>query len=156
MIPDKDLLVSELLVLQNYLKNRGNDIIEPLKLYRELKMVPNVRVLYQLILTQPVTSCEAERSFSCLRRLTTWLRVTMTTDRLDALAKCAMHRRIVKNTPNSTIINVYLSKKKRHLFTTKNVQGGLNDYLFFFELFFFLIILKSGTPQNYNETYFQT
>ena len=74
-------------------------------------MVPNIRVLYQLILTQPVTSCEAERSFLCLRRLTTWLRVTMTTDRLDALANCAMHRSIVKNTPNSTIINVYLSQK---------------------------------------------
>jgi len=25
----------------------------------------------------------------------------------------------------------------------KNVQGGLNDYLFFFELSFFLIILKT-------------
>jgi len=40
-------------------------------------------------------------------------------------------RSIVMNAPNSTIINLYLSKK-RHLFKTKNVQGGLNYYLFFF------------------------
>ena len=63
MISDKDLLVPELEVLQKYLKNWGKDKLEPLKLYRELQLVPNVRVLYQLILTQPVTSCEAETSF---------------------------------------------------------------------------------------------
>ena len=67
----------------------------------------------------------------------------MSKGRLNALPKCAMHRVIVKNTPNSKIINIYLFLKKGKLFKTKNVQGGLNDYLFFFELFFFFIILKT-------------
>ena len=67
----------------------------------------------------------------------------MSKERLDALAKCAMHRGIVKNTPNSKIINIYLSLKKRKLFKTKKVHGGLKNYLFFFELFFFFIILKT-------------
>ena len=47
------------------------------------------------------------------------------------------HKRIVKNTPNSTIINVYLTLKKIKLFKIKNVQDGLNDYLFFW-IFSFL------------------
>ena len=54
-----------------------------------------------------------------------------------------MHRGFVKNTPKSKIINIYLSLKKVKLFKTKNVQGGLNDYLFFIELFFFFINLKT-------------
>ena len=43
----------------------------------------------------------------------------MNTERLDALAKCAMHRDIVKSTPSSKIINVYLSQKKENYLQLK-------------------------------------
>jgi len=39
--------------------------------------------LLQIILTVPVSSCTAERSFSALRRLKTFLRSTMSQNRLN-------------------------------------------------------------------------
>ncbi|KAK0140305.1 hypothetical protein N1851_022780 [Merluccius polli] len=38
------------------------------------------------------SSCEAERSFSALRRLKTWLRANMTQDRLNGVVVCHVHR----------------------------------------------------------------
>ena len=42
-----------------------------------------------------VSSCEAERSFSSLRRLKTWLRNSMTQSRLNAIAVCHAHQNIL-------------------------------------------------------------
>ena len=44
--------------------------------------VLNLNLLLQLLLTFPITSVEGERSFSMLRRLYTWLRVTSTPERI--------------------------------------------------------------------------
>ena len=52
---------------------------------------PNVHTLLKLAATLPITSCECERSFSGLRRLKTWLRNTMNTDRLAPLALMNVH-----------------------------------------------------------------
>ena len=58
-------------------------------------MVPEVRRLFhqvealvRLLLVVPVSSCEAERSFSALRRLKTWLRSTMAQSRLNSISVC--------------------------------------------------------------------
>ena len=45
---------------------------------------PSVRVLLQLALTLPITSCESERSFSQLKLIKTFSRSTMVADRLRA------------------------------------------------------------------------
>ena len=50
-----------------------------------------MRELLKILAVLPVASTEAERSFLCLRRLHTWLRNTMKTDRLSDLAVIAMH-----------------------------------------------------------------
>ena len=52
---------------------------------------PNLFELLKLVATFPITSCECERSFSTLRRLKTWLRSSMETDRLAALALMNTH-----------------------------------------------------------------
>lgn len=51
-----------------------------------------VEQLIRLLLVCPVSSCEAERSFSCLRRLKTWLRNSMSQQRLNAVAVCHVHQ----------------------------------------------------------------
>ena len=51
---------------------------------------PNVRELLCILAVLPVGSAEAERSFSCLRQVHTWLRTTMTCDRLGNLGVLAM------------------------------------------------------------------
>ena len=48
--------------------------------------------LVYIMLTMPVTSTTAERSFSVLRRLKTYVRTTMNNDRLSSLALMHIHR----------------------------------------------------------------
>ena len=57
----------------------------------ERLMVPEALKLIRLLLTLPASSATAERSFSALRRLKTWLRSTMTQPRLNAAAICHVH-----------------------------------------------------------------
>ncbi|XP_033638564.1 uncharacterized protein LOC117299214 [Asterias rubens] len=64
-----------------------------------LAMVPEVRIMFpqveqllRLLLVSPASSCVAERSFSALRRMKTWLRSTMTQKRLNHLMVCHVHR----------------------------------------------------------------
>ena len=61
-------------------------------------MEPNVRCMFpafekllRLLLISPASSCEAERSFSALRKLKTWLRSTMTQVRLNYVVVCHVH-----------------------------------------------------------------
>ncbi|XP_072565314.1 zinc finger MYM-type protein 1-like [Paramormyrops kingsleyae] len=51
-----------------------------------------VEVLIRILMVVPVSSCEAERSFSTLRRLKTWLRATMNQNRLNNLVVCNVHK----------------------------------------------------------------
>ena len=55
---------------------------------------PNLFKLLKIGCTLPVTSCECERSFSCMRRLRTWLRASMNMDRLGSLAIMNIHSHI--------------------------------------------------------------
>ena len=59
--------------------------------YADNTFFPNVRELLKIHTVLPVGSTEAERSFSCLKCLHTWLRNTMKTDRLSDFAVIAMH-----------------------------------------------------------------
>ena len=55
---------------------------------------PELLKVLKIFSTLPVTSCEAERSFSTLKRLKTFLRSTMGEDRLNSLAVLNIHRDI--------------------------------------------------------------
>ncbi|XP_035991961.1 zinc finger MYM-type protein 1-like [Fundulus heteroclitus] len=56
------------------------------------RLFGQVETLVRLLLVVPVSSSEAERSFSALRRLKTWLRSTMTQNRLNHVAVCHVHK----------------------------------------------------------------
>ena len=49
-------------------------------------MVPELAIVIKIFTVIPATSCSAERSFSSLRRLKTYLRNTCGQDRLSSLA----------------------------------------------------------------------
>jgi hypothetical protein len=57
----------------------------------DVDVFPNIRTLMKIGCTLPVTSCETERSFSCLRRTKTYLRNSMTDERLTGLALLDMN-----------------------------------------------------------------
>lgn len=57
-------------------------------IYKEnvLDIYPNLSIALRLLLTLPVTVASGERSFSAPKRLKTYLRSTMSQDRLSAFA----------------------------------------------------------------------
>lgn len=59
------------------------------------KLFTQVEQLLILLLVNPASSATAERSFSSLRRLKTWLRATMSQSRLNSLAVCNAHRELL-------------------------------------------------------------
>ena len=54
-------------------------------------LYPNLHTVFHVLLTMPVTSATAERSFSALRRLKSYMRSTMGSERLSALALLHVH-----------------------------------------------------------------
>ena len=83
------------------------------------KLFPQVERLIRLLLVCPVSSCEAERSFSGLRRLKTWLRNSMTQSRLNAVALCHVHQQILDNVDMNKLAAEFVSRSQ----TRKAVFG---------------------------------
>jgi len=72
-----------------------------------------VETLIRLLLVVPATSCEAERSFSGLRRLKTWLRSTMTRERLNSVAVCNVHRSYIDKIDLHALANDFINVDER-------------------------------------------
>ncbi|CAN8000416.1 unnamed protein product, partial [Ixodes hexagonus] len=94
----------------------------------------------RVILVMPVSSCEAERSFSALRRLKTWLRSTMGETRLSCMALAHVHQDVVdrmelvqlmgsfvtacKNRALASATTAFLFKHCLLLFPIKNITSN--------------------------------
>ncbi|CAI6354501.1 unnamed protein product [Macrosiphum euphorbiae] len=63
------------------------DLLEHSKIF-----FPGIKIALEIFLSLPATSCAAERSFSTLRRVKTWLRSTTGEDRLNGLCMLSVHR----------------------------------------------------------------
>ncbi len=61
----------------------------------------------------PISSAEAERSFSGLRRLKTWLRSTMTQKRLNGIAVCHIHQERLDRLDGQEIAQQYVQGNER-------------------------------------------
>ncbi|KAK3083885.1 hypothetical protein FSP39_004713 [Pinctada imbricata] len=76
-------------------------------------LYPSVFNVLVALLTIPVSTATAERSFSCLKRLKTYLRSTMGQTRLQNLAVLHTHSAI--DVDVEKIIDIFADKKKRNL-----------------------------------------
>ena len=56
------------------------------------QLMPSIYKVIKILATMPISSCEAERSFSALRRVKNHMRARMGQDRLSALNLMTMHR----------------------------------------------------------------
>ena len=99
-------------------------------MYCESGMFPNINKSVQIALTFPITSTEAERSFSAMRRLLTWLRSTMGADRLSNLGICHLHRDRLEHISVETIRNIFISSKARRL----EFKGSIYDFHLIFQI----------------------
>ena len=77
-------------------------------------MFPNVESLVRLLLVNPASAATAERSFSGLRRLKTYLRSSCGQLRLNNLAICHVHKEILDTIDISSLMNEFvLANDKR-------------------------------------------
>ena len=73
------------------------------------RLFPAVETLLRLLLIHPASSCEAERSFSALRRLKTWLRSTMKQPRLNHVTVGHIHKNILSNISNEQVAREFVA-----------------------------------------------
>ncbi|XP_062011911.1 uncharacterized protein LOC133728519 [Rosa rugosa] len=116
---DAKYLLSELQILQEMLPNEAYETGKPwnsikiMEFAKEMDMFPNILVAYRILLTVPVTVASAERSFSKLKLLKSYLRTTMTQDRLNGLAILSIEKNMLKNVEVEHIIDDFASKNAR-------------------------------------------
>lgn len=117
--PFVELNVSNLkLQLQHFRRKRPvKSVRETIQIMQEMANevrgeYAEVEKLVRLLLVNPASSCEAERSFSALRRLKTWLRSTMTQVRLNAVAVCHIHQHLLDSVNDERIVQSFVAKSE--------------------------------------------
>ena len=74
------------------------------------EMFSQTEQLVRLLLVRPSTSCEAERSFSGLRRLKTWLRSTMSARRLNSVAVLHCHQDLLDEVDDTQLMRQFIAR----------------------------------------------
>ena len=74
-----------------------------------------MRDAIKINLSLPATTVEAERSFSCMRRVKTWQRSTMSSDRLSELGILYCHKERLDEEKIKRVVASMASGKRRRL-----------------------------------------
>ena len=111
-------LPNELLRWQDLWKSKEKDRL-PSNLLQTLGVCdsdtfPNIHALLIIGCTLPISSAEAGRSFSLLRRLKTYTRSTMGEERMSDLAAIAIHYEVV--IPVEDVCQRFVSTNPRRMF----------------------------------------
>ena len=122
---ERELRVQLAMFKNKYKVNTTADAGHALK-----EMPPEVRGLFdqvetlvRLLMVVPISSAEAERSFSGLRRLKTWLRSTMTQKRLKGIAVCHIHQEWLDRQDRQKIAQQYVQGNERR----RDVFGSFSE-----------------------------
>jgi hypothetical protein len=89
------------------------DILNTIKSYWEEGGFQIVWVTYRILLTIPVTVASAERSFSNLKLIKTYLRTTMSQERLSGLAMISIENEYLDKLNYDDLIEEFASKNAR-------------------------------------------
>jgi len=109
----------ELKALRRILKDK--DCGSPAKFQNEFStlnpelrsLIPNITTLVRLLLVVGISGASAERSFSVLRRLKTYLRSTMTQKRLTHLSTLCIERERAQNIDTKNILSLFVNNDVR-------------------------------------------
>jgi hypothetical protein len=81
--------------------------------FKYASMFPNIKCLLTILSVIPITTASAERSFSSLKRIKTYLRSTMGQERLNVLAMLHINKDIQVNPEE--VLDMFAKKHKRRL-----------------------------------------
>lgn len=113
---DQSILEPQLSVAKNVIKGRNN--VETLEDVYELiasmsSAFPQLCSLLRAALTIPVSSASAERSFSSLKRIKTYLRSKMDQHRLSNLSLISIERDLSKTVDYDKVLDKFASISRR-------------------------------------------
>lgn len=109
---DVETLESEMKVIKNFMEAAGHPT-EDLHLHINNKVVPNLFKFWQIARTIPVSTASAERSFSAMRRVKTYLRTTMNQGRFSDCAILNIEGELVKKLELTKLTLKFSSAKER-------------------------------------------
>ena len=114
-IDGKDLF-RELEVLKGLLPT---GVKGPIEVLNHLKLMdgcfPNAWIAYRILLTIPVTVASGERNFSKLKLIKSYLRSTMSQERLNGLAMLSIEIDLAKKIEYETLISDFAAKTARRI-----------------------------------------
>ncbi|XBI46171.1 hypothetical protein VPH35_110479 [Triticum aestivum] len=113
-IDANDLFV-ELKFLQNFMPKENMGPVEILNFLKRHDCFPNASIAYRVLFTIPVTVASAERSFSKLKLLKSYMRTTMTQQRLNDLATIALESEVLEKIDYEDIIEDFISKNTKRM-----------------------------------------
>ena len=123
----EDSLKTDHIILSHVKKNYlppsccVHTMFEHLVANKTLMMMPELGKVVKILSVIPATSCSCERSFSCLRRLKTYLRSTMSQDRLSRLAILAIE---------PAFVNRVLTEDMQEMIDTFGEKSGRRSHFF--------------------------
>ncbi|XP_022866979.1 uncharacterized protein LOC111386749 [Olea europaea var. sylvestris] len=137
---DDDVLKCSCIILENYLKHNTISDIDGIELFSELKVLregisanifgaidvldyikkmnccyANAWIAYGVLLTIPVTVASTERSFSKLKLIKSYLRSSMSQERLNGLALISIEKNMLDKLDVSSLITNFTSQNVRRL-----------------------------------------
>ncbi|KAL4558931.1 hypothetical protein LXL04_037136 [Taraxacum kok-saghyz] len=110
---DVEELYMELKLFETLETSELSNPIDVLKFMKELDYFPNACIAYRILLTIPVTVAFVEKSFSKLNLLKSYLRSTMTQERLSGLATISIENEILESINYEELINQFAIKNAR-------------------------------------------
>ena len=112
---DANDLYMELGFLQDFIPQENMDPVGILDFLKQHDYFPNATIAYRVLLTIPVTVASAERSFSKLKLLESYLRSTMKQEILNALAIIALECDMLEKIDYECIIEYFISKNNKRM-----------------------------------------
>ncbi|KAM6563376.1 hypothetical protein CsatB_023374 [Cannabis sativa] len=112
---DGNELCVELKLLRQILPREIMRAIDILKFLKGVDCFPNTIIAYRILLTIPVTVASAERSFSKLKLLKSYLRSTMLQERLNGLASIAIENEVLETIKYEELVDEFASKSVRRM-----------------------------------------
>ena len=83
------------------------------RILEKVNSFSNVWIAYRILLTIPITVASVERSFSKLKLIKSFLRSTMSQERLNGLAIISIEKDLVSKLEYKNLINDFASQKAR-------------------------------------------
>jgi hypothetical protein len=116
---DANELYVELKLLRDFIPKENMGHVEVLSFLKRHGCFPNASIAYRVLLTIPVTVASAERSFSKLKLLKSYMRTTMTQQRLNDLATISLESEVLEKIGYEDIIEDFISKNPQRMMLFK-------------------------------------